>query len=152
MSDLTARDVMATNVQTVRADTPLLEVAELLADQHISGVPVVDEEQHVVGILSESDLIDEHKREARIPRTALYGMFPLPDDVLREAARRGEMLQASDMMTRKAVTATEDTPVHALADLMVQRRVNRIPILRDGRLVGIACRSDLVRVLARGQG
>jgi CBS domain-containing protein len=151
MSDLTARDVMTKDVQTVRADTPLLEVAELLADRHISGVPVVDEEQHVIGILSESDLIDEHKREARIPRTALYGVFPLPDDVLREAARQGKMLQASDLMTRKVVTATEDTPVHALADLTVQRRVNRIPILRDGRLVGIICRSDLVQMLARRQ-
>jgi CBS domain-containing protein len=59
------------------------------------------------------------------------------------------MLQASDLMTRNVVTATEDTPVHALGDLMVQRRVKRIPILRDGRLVGIVCRSDLVRELAQ---
>jgi CBS domain-containing protein len=152
MTDLTAKNVMTTAVQTVRADTPLPEIAELLAAQCISGVPVVDEEQHVVGILSESDLIDDHKREARIPRTALYGVFPLPDDVLREAAQRGQMLQASDLMTKKVVTATEDIPVHALADLMVQRKVNRIPILRAGRLVGIVCRADLVRVFAQGPG
>jgi CBS-domain-containing membrane protein len=69
--------------------------------------------------------------------------------VQREAARRGKMLQASDLMTRQAATATEDPPAHALADLMVQRRVNRIPILRDGRLVGIVCRSDLLRVFAQ---
>jgi CBS domain-containing protein len=151
MAALVAKEVMSADVQTVRPDTPLLEIAQLLEEQHISGVPVVDEEQRVVGIVSESDLVDEHKREARIPRTALYGVFPLPEDVLREAAHRGQMLQASDLMTRKVVTATEDTPVHALADLMAGRRVNRIPILRDGRLVGIVCRADLLRVLAQGE-
>jgi CBS domain-containing protein len=151
MSNLKARDVMTTEVQTVGVDTPLEEIARLLAARHISGVPVVDNAGSVVGIVSESDLVDEHKREARIPRVALYGVFPIPDDLLIEAARHGMTLPARDLMTPKVVTATEETTVHELGDLMARHEVNRIPILRDGRLVGIVCRADLIRALAAGK-
>jgi hypothetical protein len=85
MDRLTAKDVMTAEVLTVRAETSLEEIAQLLAEHHISGVPVVDEQRHVFGIVSEADLIDEHKREWRIPRTALYGLFPFPEDVLAKA-------------------------------------------------------------------
>jgi len=148
---LTAIDVMTREVQAVRADTPLEEIARLLEARQISGVPVIDDEQRVLGVVSESDLIDEHKREAHIPRVALYGVFPVADDVLIEAARHGMTLPARELMSRKVVTATEDTPVHELADLMTRHKVNRIPIVRDGRLVGIVCRADLVRALAQGK-
>ena len=148
---LTAREIMTTAVYTVRADTSIEEAVQLLASRHISGVPVLDGEGAILGLLSEADLIDEQKREARLPRTLLYGVFPLPDDVLLEAARRGTMLKAGDLMTRPVVTATEETTIHELADLMMQQWINRIPIVRDGRLVGIVSRSDLVRALAQGR-
>jgi CBS domain-containing protein len=149
---LTARQIMTTPVHTVCADTSVEEAVQLLASQRISGVPVLDGEGAILGMLTEADLIDEHKREAHLPRTLLYGVFPLPDDVLLEAARRGKMLKAGDLMTKPVVTATEETTIHELADLMVQHWINRIPIVRDGRLVGIASRSDLVRALAQGNG
>jgi CBS domain-containing protein len=152
MADLMARDVMTTEVHTVRAETPLEEIASLLAAHHISGVPVVDDEHHVIGVVSEADLIDEHKREARIPRVALYGVLPIADEILVEAARHGMALPARELMSRKLVTATEETPVHELADLMASHKVNRIPIVREGRLVGIVCRADLVRALTRANG
>jgi CBS domain-containing protein len=151
MADLKAIDVMTTDVHAVRPDTPLEEIARLLEAHHISGVPVIDDERRVLGVVSEADLIDEHKREARIPRVALYGVLPVPDDVLVEAARHGMALPARDLMTRKVATATEGTTVHELADLMARHKVNRIPIVRDGRLVGIVCRADLVRALAQGK-
>jgi CBS domain-containing protein len=150
VTGLTAREVMTPTVFTVRASDSIEDTVQLLASQHISGVPVVDGERQVIGILSEADLIDEHKREAAIPRTLLYGLIPLPNDVLAEAAHRGKILRADDLMTRPVVTATENMAVHELADLMVQRRINRIPVVRDGRLVGIVTRSDLVRALAQG--
>jgi CBS domain-containing protein len=143
----TARDVMTTEVCAVRADTPLEEIAQLLATHHISGVPVVENDGRVIGMLSEADLIDEEKRAARIPRTALYGFFPVPEDVLKEVYHGGKHLTAGDMMTKKVATATEDTPVSKLADLMITRRINRVPILRDGKLVGIVSRADLLRAL-----
>jgi CBS domain-containing protein len=148
---LTAKELMTTQVHTVRTDTPLMEIAQLLAEHHISGVPVVDSEGHVLGMVTEADLIDEHKREARIPRFALFGVFPLPDDVVSQAAREGKLLQAGQLMSRSVVTATEETTAHELADLMVKHRINRIPILRDGRLAGIVGRGDLLRAIAQGQ-
>jgi CBS domain-containing protein len=150
MAQLTAKEIMTADVYTVQEDTPLEEIARLLERHHISGVPVVDATRRVVGMVTETDLIDEHKREARIPRVALYGVFPVPDDVLIEASRHGMTLPAKALMTRNVVTATEETPVHELADLMATHRVNRIPIVRDGELVGIVCRADLVRSLAQG--
>lgn len=145
----TARDIMTGIVYTVQADASLDEIVQLMTSQRISGVPVVDDDRHVIGMVSEADLVDEHKREAAIPRTLLYGVFPLPDDVLCEAARRGKMLRAADLMSRPVVTATEETTLHELADLMVQHWINRVPVLRHGRLVGIVSRSDLVRALAQ---
>jgi CBS domain-containing protein len=152
MDRLTAKDVMTAPVCAVRAETPLAEVAELLAERHISGVPVVDEQRHVIGIVSEADLIDEHKREWHIPRTALYGLFPIPEDVLMKAYAGGKGLAARDVMTKQVTTALEDTSFHELADMMVTRHINRVPIVREGKLVGIVCRGDLVRALAEGKG
>jgi CBS domain-containing protein len=75
--------------------------------------------------------------------------MPLPDDQLCAAVRR-KTLRAKDLMTRPAVTATEDTTIHELADLMVRHWINRVPIVRGGRLVGIVSRADLVHALAQG--
>jgi CBS domain-containing protein len=152
MDRLTARDVMTAEVLAVPVETSLEEIAQLLAEHHISGVPVVDEQRHVIGIVSEADLIDEHKREWHIPRTALYGLFLIPEDVLMKAYEGGRGLTARDVMTKKVTTASEDTSFHELADMMVMRHINRVPIVREGKLVGIVCRGDLVRALAQGKG
>jgi CBS domain-containing protein len=153
MDELTVRDVMTTEVQAVRADASLEEIAQLMATHHISGVPVVEDDGRVIGIVSEADLIDEEKRHARLPRTALFGLYPMPEDVLRAAYRGGQSLKARDVMTKKVITATEDRSVSELADMMITRRINRVPIVRDGKLVGIVSRADLVRAFAgKGRG
>jgi CBS domain-containing protein len=151
MADLTARDVMTTVVHTVGPELSLEEIAQILAAQRISGVPVVDADGRVMGIVSEADLIDEHKRNAHIPRVALYGFFPIPDEILAKAFDGGKKLKARDVMTKRVITDTEDRPVHELADLMVRHRINRVPILRDGKLVGIVTRGDLVQAMAQGK-
>jgi CBS domain-containing protein len=151
MDKLTARDVMTAEVYSVRADTPLGDVAQLLAVRHISGVPVIDEREQVIGIVSEADLIDEEKRQTQIPRTALFGFFPVPDDVLQDTYRRGMELKARDVMTKRVYTASEETPLPELAEMMLTGRINRVPVVREGRLVGIVSRGDIVRALA-GRG
>jgi CBS domain-containing protein len=151
MAARTAKEIMTSPVFTVRADTRLEEIAGILSCHGISGVPVVDDDDRVIGLVSETDLIDEHKREARIPRVALFGIFPLPDDLLVEAARGGLTLPASALMSRPVITATEHATVHEVADLMTTHKINRIPIVSGGRLVGIVCRADIVRALAWGE-
>jgi CBS domain-containing protein len=148
MAELTARDVMTTGVHTLRPDATLQQAAELLATHHISGAPVVDAAGRVVGMLTEADLIDQHRREAAVPRTALFGLILIPETVTLEAYRRGMQLQVQQVMSKNVVAAEEETTLHELADRMMSHKINRVPVLRDGRLVGIVSRGDVVRALA----
>ncbi|HZP82325.1 MAG TPA: CBS domain-containing protein [Chthonomonadaceae bacterium] len=150
MTKLVAKDVMTRDVKTVEPHTTVREVAELLASAHISGVPVVDLEGRVIGMVSEADLLNEDKVQAAIPRTALFGIYPIPEETLLKAYQEGATVQAQQVMHRDVVTAEEETPISELARMMVQSEVNRIPILRDGKLVGIVTRADLLRALWDG--
>jgi CBS domain-containing protein len=152
MAERTAKDVMTTSVHAVRPHQTLREAVELMAAQHVSGLPVVDADGKVLGMVTEADLIDEHKREAAIPRTALFGLYPIPDAATIAAYEGGMKLQVQEVMSKPAVTASEETSLHELADLMVRRHINRVPIVRGERLVGIVSRADLVRSLAKGSG
>jgi len=145
--ELLARDIMATDVITVGPEATLHEIAQVLVDNHISGVPVVDAENNVIGIVSERDLIDEERRRVKLPRTLLFGVLRIPDDVLAEAYDEGNSLKAQDVMTRKVFTMPDDEPAREIAVEMLHRHVNRMPITRDGKLVGIISRADLVRAI-----
>jgi len=147
MQELTAADVMTRDVAVVAPETPLREVAERLTERHVSAVPVVDENGTVVGIVSETDLIDEDKRRVRLPRTLLYGDVPILEQAVREAYDEGASLTASDVMTRNLVTAPETTSARAVAEVMVRREVNHVPVTREGRLVGIIARADILRAV-----
>lgn len=92
----TARQIMNPLVYSVRANAPLEEAIQLMVSQHISGVPVVDEDRRVLGVLTEADLIDEEKRKVAVPRTLLYGVMPLSDSALCEATRREQSLRVRD--------------------------------------------------------
>jgi len=108
-------------------------------------VPIVDWENRLAGIISESDLINEARRRAAIPRLALFGLYALPEPQLLEAYRDGWHLTAADLMSRKLITASEDATLEDLSCLMLQKRINRVPILRAGKLVGIVTREDVLR-------
>ena len=146
---LTAKQIMTAPVKTVPSDMPLHEVAQLFEIHNISGAPVVDGAGDLVGILSESDLLDEGKRDAAIPRFALFGLQAVPDELFRRAYDQGWKLGAGDIMTRHVITAEEDTPVEELADRMGRHRINRIPIVRGRKPVGIITREDVLRALVR---
>jgi CBS domain-containing protein len=129
---------------TVERDAPAVDVARILERRHISGVPVVDEAGAVVGIVSEADLLVKALAEKDLRHSI---------DILTsrswEERRRYEGQIAADLMTPNPVTATDDTPITELARIMLRRDINRIPILREGRLVGIVTRNDLLRVFER---
>ena len=147
MQRLTARDIMTPEVVTVSRKASLREIGEMLVNCKISGVPVVDEGGKIVGIVSETDLLDETKRRAVLPKAALFGMSPAEVDDLMKAHGDGLALTAGDVMTKEVVTAREDAPVSRLAAMLLNMRINRIPICRDGRPVGIVSREDLLRAL-----
>jgi CBS domain-containing protein len=148
-----ARDVMTASVVSVGLDTPSREVAQLLRDHGISAVPVVDAAGAPVGMVSEGDLIvrDADGREARRDwwLTLLAEGEPLNADFLANlsAAKR----RAGDIMAAPVVTVGEETEICEIARLLTAHRIKRVPVLRDGRIVGIVSRADLVRALAMAE-
>lgn len=144
MNGVRARDVMTSEPIHVGPDTPAVDVAQLLAYRHISGVPVVDGDLHVLGVVSEADLLVK-----AVPEDDLEPLLHLPTHRTHERQRRFRGHTAGEVMTSDAVTADEDTPVGTLARTMLEHAINRIPIVRGGRLVGIVTRNDLLKVFAR---
>jgi CBS domain-containing protein len=148
-----ARDVMTTEVVSVSPETPTNKVAELLDEKGISAVPVVDSGGAPIGMVSEGDLIgrDETEREARRDwwLTLLAEGEMLNRDFLA-SLRRPERV-ARDVMSAPVITAGENTDIGEIARLLTTHRIKRVPVVRDGRIVGIVSRADLVRALAREQ-
>lgn len=144
-----AADVMTREVATVTPDTPLTGVADMLLARRISGVPVVESDGRLVGILSEADLMwraeeGEHRRSWWA--SLLAGRPLAAADFIRTHGTR-----ARDVMTRDVISVLEDTPLDDVLDLFDRRRVKRVPVVRADRVVGIVSRSDLLRALAKSR-
>lgn len=142
-----AKDVMTANVFTVTPDTSVTDVAKLLLEKRISALPVIDGDSRVVGIVSEGDLIRRPEAGTEPEHSWWLRIFSLPEDEASEYVRTHGRT-AEDVMTRRVVTVTEDTPLADAAELLETRRIKRVPVVRDGRLVGILSRSNLVQALA----
>ena len=145
---LKVRDLMTREVVTVREATPIKDVARLLVDHAISGLPVVDDRGRVVGVVSEGDLvIKEQGADAieRRPLARLFGDSPATEAQLTKVAA----LTAGDLMTAPPITMTEDAHVAQAAATMARSGVNRLPVVDGDVLVGLVTRADIVRVFAR---
>lgn len=145
----TVADVMTKSVLTVSLETPVREIATLLYTKNISGVPVINETGEVVGVVSEGDLMGHAAAVGESPRrrswlaTLLSGGDQLAQDYSKSHGHT-----AGDVMTRDVQTTTEETALADVVKIMERRRVKRLPVLRDGKLVGIVTRRDMLRLLA----
>jgi CBS domain-containing protein len=145
------RDIMKTQVVAVRRDTSVNEIAKLMSERDISGIPVVDDAQHVIGIITELDMI---MRNTRLEMPAFVQVLDLARIPLERPGHYRERLRhmlgthAADLMTETVVTIGPDAEVEALAELMVKRRFNPVPVVENGVLVGIVSRADLIRMMA----
>jgi CBS domain-containing protein len=140
------KDVMTTEVATVRSETTLKVAAEILVRRRISGLPVVDAERHVIGVLSEGDILFKETGEAE-PKSMLerWLLFPLPAVPSKLEART-----AGEAMSAPAVTIGPKQQLTDAANTMIDERVNRLPVVDDaGKLIGIVTRADLVRAFVR---
>jgi len=151
-----AKDIMTSPVITVRADQTVRDAARIMADKRFSGLPVVDDEGNLVGIVTEADLL-EHSQKLKVHpvRKSWSWVSPYTDLSDLVSFRQGldhlAGLKISDVMSRKVVTVEEDTSLEEIASLMVQHNVNRVPVLGErGNLVGIVTRADIIKAVANG--
>ncbi|HEV2438550.1 MAG TPA: CBS domain-containing protein [bacterium] len=144
-----ARELMSTPVVTIRRGASLKELAELMVAHSISGVPVVDRDGVLLGVVSESDVMQKiegaiaAETDAVLPR--LLTVLATALDGSPKAAARS----VADLMTTRVVSAGPDATVQELVHLMITYFVNRVPIVETGRVVGIVTRADILRTLVR---
>jgi len=148
-----AGDLMTRDVTVVHPETSLLEAVNLMAQRKISGMPVVNAAGAIVGVLSEGDLVRWH--EGYTARQAhwldmLADGFELAPAFLKGIQEQNRKVKS--VMSAGATTVTEDTPAREVAHLMYSKNIKRVPVVRDGKLVGIVARSDLIRALAQKLG
>ena len=150
-----AVDVMTTEIISVGPDTSVQALAALLSERGISGVPVVDAENRVVGIVSEGDVLHrvetgtERRLERRTRGRRSWWLDAVASD--RELARdyvKSHARTVRDIMTRDVVAVSDTAELADIAMLLETKRIKRVPVVRDGKLVGIVSRANLVRALA----
>jgi CBS domain-containing protein len=144
-----AMDVMTTDVISVDPDTTIRDLATLLAERGISGAPVIDASGQLVGIVSEGDLLHRAEIGTAYRHRERRRSWWL-DDFAAESAReyiKSHGGTVKDVMTQDVVTVTEDADLGDVATLLEARRVKRVPVVRDGKVVGVISRANLVRAL-----
>ncbi len=140
-----AKDIMTVDVLTVTPETAVKHASQIMLDRSISGLPVLDDEETVVGMITEGDLMRRFELTAR-QRS--------PDSAPEVSARgylKGQGWKVGDAMTREVVAIDEETPIGQIAALFEERGIKRVPVLRQGRLVGIVSRADLLHGLATAE-
>lgn len=149
MLSLTAKDIMTREVVTIRKGSSIDEALRKMADHSVSGLPVVDVEDKLVGIITESDVLLMGQGMAPGEPVGLNAIFRPHAEGLEEAYRRARAQLVEEAMTRKVLVFSEDSLVVDIARAMMEHAVNRVPILRDREVVGIVSRRDVVKALAR---
>ena len=146
---LNASDIMTTEVITVKKETPLKELAEILYKNRINGVPVVDDEGLLIGIICESDLVRKDKK-LHIPTVvALFdAVFYLESSKnIEKEIKRINATTVEELFTKKVVTVDEKTPIDEIATIMTQKKVYTIPVMDGNRMVGVIGKGDVIRTL-----
>lgn len=141
-----ARDLMTRDPVTIPPVAPLALVARTLAERGFSGAPVVDADGKLLGMVTEGDLIRRLAAPEDAPRSWLRDFFtPAARQASRFARTHGQT--AADVMTTSLITAEADTPIEKIAKAMEERNIRRVPVVQDGRLIGLVSRADLIRAL-----
>jgi CBS domain-containing protein len=151
---LKARDIMTTAVITVAPEASVSEVANLLDSHRISGMPVVDAAGLLVGVITQSDLVQQARDLELPPVISLFDLRLVLETPARFHKRLEKMLgvTAGEVMTDKPLTVSPETPVKEIATLMDRKKVHTFPVVEGGKLVGVIGKIDLIRALAREPG
>ena len=143
-----ASDIMTTDVVSVRPDATVFEAATLLTRHHVSGIPVVDDSGAVVGILSEGDLLHRVETGTGKPQRSWLGEFLHSTRKLASEYLKENAVKVSDLMTSNVIYVSPQAELSEIADLLERHHIKRVPVLDQGKLVGIVSRANLIRALA----
>jgi len=144
---LTAGDIMTKAIHTIHRDAEIKTLAKMFVDHNVNAMPVVDDDGGLVGIVTQTDLVEQDK-PLHIPTVislfdwVLYLESPkkFTEEVRKVTARK-----VGEICTRDVVTCTPDTPVPTVASLMVDNKAHLIPVIDEGRMVGVVARLDIIR-------
>ncbi len=144
---LTAKEIMTRKVITVKPDLSVKELARVLVTNKISGAPVVDEQENLVGIVTEKDLIEQDKKLHLPTVITLFDavIYLESEKHFKEELKKLAASSVEDIMERDAVTITEETSLQDIATIMSDQDKDLLPVLRDDRIVGIVGKEDVVR-------
>lgn len=156
MSKMKVRDLMTTQVVTLKADETVKKAVLKFALDNISGAPVVDGRNHLLGILSENDILnmimnyqiklDDEKSDAEMLTYSMDSSNE-PDEKLRRISEEISNKPVSELMTRTVLTTSPDATVMEVLRLMIEMKINRLPVLEQGVVVGIISRGDIIFAL-----
>ena len=146
---ITAQDIMTTRLITLTPEMDFSSAAKVLLDNHINGAPVVDADGRLVGILCQSDLVAQQKKFPVPTLLTLLDSFVqlTPSKELEKQARKIAAMTVNDAMTSTPVTVKPGTGIETIAALMVDSNLHTLPVLEEGRLVGIIGKEDVLRTL-----
>lgn len=149
-----AKNVMTKDVITVKPEEKVEKVAKILVDNKISGIPVVDDHNHVIGIVTEKDLMIK-AGELKVPfYVTLFDSIIFLENPIRfnNDIKRYTASQVKDVMTEKVISVEEDTPIQEVVAIMQRRKINRVPVVRHGKIIGIITRNDILKSLVERDG
>ncbi|MCD6525838.1 MAG: CBS domain-containing protein [Desulfuromonas sp.] len=146
---LKAKDIMTVDVHTVTAATELKKLAALLEQTGYSTLPVVDDTDQLVGVISATDLIDRDK-PLHIPTVVSlfdWVLYLESEKNFEEQVMRISAQTVDEICTKPAISCTPECPVSEIADLMVKNKIHLVPVVEDQKLVGVVARLDIIRVM-----
>lgn len=146
-----AKEIMTGDVISVEEATPVREIGKILTEKRISGVPVLNKEGKLAGVVTEQDLLYKVARPYLPPHIELLGgiIFLEKPGEIDDELKKILGLTAKDVMTHKVVTVDEETDVEEVATLLVTRKINRVPVMKKDTLVGIITRADIIKAFVR---
>jgi len=148
-----AKDIMTKDVITVEPETEVIQAAKLLLEHHINGLPVVDTEGHLKGIICQSDLIAQ-QRKLPLPSffIVLDSFVPITSyKNIEKALQKMSAITVKEAMTRNPLTVGPETDLEDIATLMVQHTIHTLPVVDKGKIVGIIGKEDILRTLMSGE-
>jgi CBS domain-containing protein len=153
-AELLAKDIMTTDVITVGPEDNIEDVAQILVEHKISGVPVVDAQGNILGVITEKDLM-VRASELKVPfYLTLFDSIIFLENPIRfnNQIKKYSATQVREAMTDKVLVVEEDCPVARIVEIMQNREVNRVPVVKQGKMIGIITRNDILKALVKSNG